>query len=102
MGNRNHLRSFGRSLIRTLIELRLDEAAAVLDGATCDQPEFNEMITGDPTHIDRARARLGPVYDTAFARGTAMTDDELVTFLDATVSAAGPGVPCASESAPSN
>ena len=82
MGNRTHLGSFGRSLIRILIELGLDEAAAVLDGATTDQPEFHEMITGDPTHIDTARARLGPVYDNAFARGTAMTDDELVAYLD--------------------
>jgi predicted ATPase/DNA-binding SARP family transcriptional activator len=82
LGNRNHLRSFGRSLVRILIELGLDEAAAVLDGATSDQPEFTEMITGNPTHIDTARARLGPGYDTAFAQGAAMTDDELVAYLD--------------------
>ena len=95
VGNRNHLRSFGRSLIRPLIEMGLDEAAAVLDGATNDQPEFNEMITTQPSHIDTAHARLGPVYDTAFARGAAMADDELVAYLDATVGAAGPEGPSA-------
>jgi hypothetical protein len=95
LGNRNHLRSFGRSLIRVLVELGADEAAAVLDGATSDQPEFTEMVTGDPTDIEKARARLGPVDEIAFARGAAMTDDELVEYLDADVSAAGPEVPSA-------
>ena len=53
VGNRNHLRSFGRSLIRPLIEIGLDEAAAVVDGATSDQPEWNEMITGHPATSTR-------------------------------------------------
>ena len=43
VGNRTHLRSFGRNLLQPLVALQAYEAAAVVDGATRAQPEFGEL-----------------------------------------------------------
>jgi predicted ATPase/DNA-binding SARP family transcriptional activator len=85
VGNRTHLRSFARGLLEPLITLSAHEAAAVLDGATQDQPELAVRAAGRATPIVRTRLALGAGYEAAAARGASMTDDELVAYLDDTV-----------------
>ena len=82
VGNRAHLRAFSRNLLRSLITVGAHEAAAVVDGATSDQPELAELAAGRATRIAEARHALGSDYAAAAARGAAMTDDELVAYLD--------------------
>ncbi len=61
IGNRAHLRSFARALLRPLVLLSLDEAAAVVDGATSDQPDFG--ATEDRRQwTQQAHQALGPGY----------------------------------------
>jgi predicted ATPase/DNA-binding SARP family transcriptional activator len=82
VGNRTHLRSFGRGLIRPLVSLHAHQAVAVVDGATRDQPELGELAASRATSTAHARAALGPAYDVAADYGASMTDDELVAHLD--------------------
>jgi hypothetical protein len=82
VGNTTHLRGFARGLLRPLVTLEAYEAAAVLDGATGDQPELGELAAKRSTLIAEASNALGADYDTVAARGRAMTDDELVAHLD--------------------
>ena len=85
VGNRTHLRSFGRGLIHPLVSLCAYEAAAVVDGATSDQPDFGELAASRATTTTQARDALGPTYPAAAQRGATMTDDELVAYLDETI-----------------
>ena len=85
VGNRTHLRSFGRGLIRPLVSLCAYDAAAVVDGATSDQPDFGELAASRATNTTQARDALGPAYPAAAERGATMTDDELVAYLDETI-----------------
>lgn len=91
IGNRAHLRSFARALLRPLVLLSLDEAAAVVDGATSDQPDFG--ATEDrrqwTQQAHQAHQALGPGYAAAARRGARMTDDELVAYLDDTLNELG-------------
>jgi predicted ATPase len=82
VGNHAHLRGFARALLRPLVLLRAYRAAAVVDGATGDQPEFGELAAARSAHIVAARDALGPAFDDAAALGAGMTDDELVAYLD--------------------
>ena len=85
VGNRTHLRSFGRGLIGPLLRLCAYDAAAVVDGATSDQPDFGELAASRATNTRQARDALGPAYPAAAQRGATMTDDELVAYLDETI-----------------
>ena len=85
VGNRTHLRSFGRGLIRPLVSLCAYDAAAVVDGATRDQPDLGELAASRATNTTQARDALGPAYHAAAERGATMTDDELVAYLDETI-----------------
>jgi tetratricopeptide (TPR) repeat protein len=85
VGNRTHLRSFGRSIIESLVRCGAYEAAAVVEGATRGAIVFNRPAS-DVTNpvdaaIDRAREQLGAAYDSTARRGAHMTDDELVHYL---------------------
>ena len=82
VGNRTHLRGFGRGLIRPLVRLCAHDAAAVVDGATRDQPEPGQLASSRATNIGQARNALGPAVNTAAEFGATMTDDELVAHLD--------------------
>ena len=61
------------------------DAAAVVDGATRDQPELGNLAVSRATNITQARDALGPAYHAAAERGATMTDDELVAYLDETI-----------------
>ena len=89
VGNRTHLRSFGRGLLRPLVSLHAYEAAAIVDGATRAQPELGELAAAPAVDTTAARTTLGSSYRAAAERGAAMTDDELVTYLDRTMTALG-------------
>ena len=89
VGNRTHLRSFGRGLLRPLATLQAYEAAAIVDGATRAQPELGELTAARAVDTTAARTTLGSSYRAAAERGAAMTDDELVTYLDRTMTALG-------------
>jgi hypothetical protein len=82
VGNNTHLRGFARSLLRPLVTIGAYEAAAVLDGATSDQPELGELAAARSTLITTAKDALGAGCAAAEAHGIAMTDDELVAYLD--------------------
>jgi predicted ATPase/DNA-binding SARP family transcriptional activator len=84
-GNRTHLRSFGRGLIHPLVQLDAYEAAAIVDGATRDQPELGPLAASRAASTTQVRDALGPAYDTAANRGARMTDDELVAYLEDTI-----------------
>jgi len=85
VGNRAHLRSFGRGLIEPLVHCGAYEATAAVEGATRHATGFKRVAPGatDPVNvaIDVARERLGPAYDSTARRGEHMTDDELVHYL---------------------
>ena len=85
VGNRTHLRSFGRGLLRPLVTLQAYEAAAIVDGATRAQPELGELAAARAVNTTAAKTALGPSYPAAAERGAAMTDDELVAYLDHTI-----------------
>jgi hypothetical protein len=87
VGNRTHLRSFGRGLLRPLITLQAYEAAAIVDGATRAQPELGELAAARAVDTTAATTALGSSYLAAAERGAAMTDDELVAYLDRTIAA---------------
>ena len=80
-----HLRAFARDLLLPLIALGANEAAAIVDGATNDQPKFAELAAGRSAPIAQAQTALGADYAPAAARGAALTDDELVAYLDDTI-----------------
>ena len=83
-------------LSRTLIGLHRDESATVIAGTVAQGPLADMAKRDAPERIARttarARERLGSqAYDTALARGAAMTIDEAILFarteLDATTEA---------------
>jgi predicted ATPase/DNA-binding SARP family transcriptional activator len=87
VGNRTHLRGFARGLIRPFVSAGCHHAAAVVDGATSDQPELGELEATRSALLDTARKALGgDNYRDAAEHGATMTDDELVAFLDDAVS----------------
>ena len=57
VGNRTHLRSFGRNLLRPLVALQAYEAAAVVDGATRAQPEFGKLAADRAVDTPAPRPR---------------------------------------------
>ena len=73
VGNRTHLRSFGRGLIRPLVSLCAYDAAAVVDGATWDQPDFGELAASRATNTDTSPRRAWP--DVRRRRRTRRHDD---------------------------
>ena len=85
VGNRAHLRSFARGLLQPLVLLARHEAAAIVDGATSSQPELGAGAERRQTWTERAERTLGPAFPASVERGAAMTDDELVAYLDETL-----------------
>ena len=59
VGNRAHLRSFGRGLLRPLVALQAYEAAAIVDGATRTQPELGELAADRAVNTTAAKSALG-------------------------------------------
>ena len=104
VGNHTHLRGFARGLLRPLVAAGAHHAAAVVDGATSDQPELGELESTRTALIASARSALGADdYSAAAARGATMTDDELVTYLDdaiSTMESAPASQPCRSVRGP--
>jgi hypothetical protein len=83
VGNHTHLRGFARALIRPFVSAGCHHAAAVVDGATSDQPELGELEATRSTLLATARSALGADdFRATAARGAAMTDDELVAYLN--------------------
>jgi predicted ATPase len=86
VGNHAHLRAFARGLLRPLVAVGAHRAAAVVDGATTDQPELGELEATRSALIATARGALGADdYAAAAAQGATMTDDELVAYLNDTL-----------------
>ena len=85
VGNRTHLREFARGVVVPLTQCEEWTAAATVEGATRSSALFRTTL-GEPLHDALASARdvLGSGYDVAAARGAAMSDDELVAFVQAT------------------
>jgi hypothetical protein len=84
-------------LIRPLVRLCAHDAAAVVDGATRDQPELGQLASSRATNIAQARKALGPAFDTAAEHGATMTDDELVAYLDEVTPRSPPAQPVRAE-----
>ena len=85
VGNRTHLRGFGRGLLGPLVALQAYEAAAVVDGATRGQPELGKLAAARAVNTTAAKTALGASYPAAADRGAAMTDDLLIAYLDRTI-----------------
>ncbi len=81
VGNRTHLREFARGAVVPLSQCEQWEPAATVEGATRSSALFQTTL-GEalPGAIAQACSAIGEVeYDSAAARGAAMTDDELVS-----------------------
>jgi hypothetical protein len=82
VGNRTHLREFARGAVSPLARCEQWEAAATVEGATRSSELFRMTVAGPVADAEaKSRAALAERYDTAAARGAAMTDDDLVRFM---------------------
>ncbi|HTN81826.1 MAG TPA: adenylate/guanylate cyclase domain-containing protein [Acidimicrobiales bacterium] len=87
VGSHVHLREFGRAAVVALADCRSWEAAAIVEGATRDAALF-ELTLGASLQdaVRRIRDAIGDDYDRCAARGAALRDDELVSYVSAVAS----------------